>query len=380
MGEVIMELDRKIRIVHVVGKVGTGGVMAVVMNYYRNIDRNQVQFDFVMDGYNATDFDKEIEALGGKVYKVEAYEKNIIKNMLQCNKIFKDNHYKVVHSHLNTLSIFPLFVAWLSGVQVRVSHSHTTAAKGEGKRNLMKYILRPFSKIFANYYCACSELAGKWLFGQSFYNKGKVKLVKNAIDITRYSYNAKTRNKLRKDMNLEDKFVIGHVGRFVFQKNHTFLIDIFNEVHKKNDNVVLVLVGEGELEEPIKNKVKALSLTDCVMFLGVRRDVPELMQAMDLFLLPSFYEGLPVVGVEAQAAGLKCILSDAVTQETKITELATFVGITESKEAWSDEICKHINRYNREDRNAEIVNAGFEINKAAEDLLLWYKKLPICKN
>lgn len=369
-------MNKKIlRVVHIIGKVEMGGVQAVVMNYYRNIDKTKVQFDFIIDGYNETPIDKEIEGMGGKAYKIEPYEKNVFKNMLQCYKIFKTNKYTIVHCHLNTLSVFPLFVAWICKIKIRICHNHSTAAKGEGKKNLIKYILLPFSKLFATHYCACSELSGKWIFGNKFYNKGKVKLIKNAIDINKYSYNKSVRDKKREQMNLNNKFVIGHVGRFAFSKNHNFLIDIFNEAYKINNNLILILVGDGQLKNQIQYKVKKLGLKDNILFLGNRFDVPELMQAMDLFLLPSFYEGLPVVGVEAQAAGLKCIFSDSITYETKITDLVEFISLNKSSKYWANQIIKYSNGYNRENTDIQIKKAGYEIKIAAHNLLLWYKKL-----
>lgn len=369
-------MNKKIlRVVHIIGKVEMGGVQAVVMNYYRNIDKTKVQFDFIIDGYNETPIDEEIKSMGGKAYKIEPYEKNIFKNMLQCYKIFKTNKYTIVHCHLNTLSVFPLFVAWICKIKIRICHNHSTAAKGEGKKNLIKYILLPFSKLFATHYCACSELSGKWIFGNKFYNKGKVKLIKNAIDINKYSYNKSVRDKKREQMNLNNKFVIGHVGRFAFSKNHNFLIDIFNEAYKINNNLILILVGDGQLKNQIQYKVKKLGLKDNILFLGNRFDVPELMQAMDLFLLPSFYEGLPVVGVEAQAAGLKCIFSDSITYETKITDLVEFISLNKSSKYWANQIIKYSNGYNRENTDIQVKKAGYEIKIAAHNLLLWYKKL-----
>lgn len=369
-------MNKKIlRVVHIIGKVEMGGVQAVVMNYYRNIDKTKVQFDFIIDGYNETPIDEEIKSMGGKVYKIEPYEKNIFKNMLQCYKIFKTNKYTIVHCHLNTLSVFPLFVAWICKIKIRICHNHSTAAKGEGKKNLIKYILLPFSKLFATHYCACSELSGRWIFGNNFYNKGKVKLIKNAIDINKYSYNKSVRDKKREQMNLNNKFVIGHVGRFVYQKNHNFLIDIFNEAYKINNNLILILVGDGQLKNQIQYKVKKLGLKDNILFLGNRFDVPELMQAMDLFLLPSFYEGLPVVGIEAQAAGLKCIFSNSITYETKVTNLVEFIGLNKSPKYWANQIIKYSDRYNRENTDIQIKKAGYEIKIAAHNLLLWYKKL-----
>ncbi len=363
-----------LHIAQVVGPVLLGGVDTMVMNYYRNIDRSKVQFDFIIDGYYDTPIDDEIRALGGKVYKVEPYVSNMQESMRQYYQIFKENHYSIVHCHMNTLSVFPLFEAWRAGIPVRIAHSHSTAAAGEGKKTLMKYMLRPFAKVFPTHYCACSELAGEWLFNKNFCHTGKVHLVKNAIDVDHFSYNENTRNRVREELGINNQFVVGHVGRFMYQKNHSFLIDIFNEVHKQNANSVLLLIGDGPLKEQIQQKADRLGLSDSVLFLGLRRDVPELLQAMDVFVLPSFYEGLPVVGVEAQTAGLPCILSDAMTRETKITKLASFQSLSQPPEAWARQALSFA-EFERAKTDQKIEAAGFDIETEAKELENFYLRL-----
>lgn len=360
-----------------VGKVLLSGVDTVVMEYYRHIDRKKVQFDFIMDGYNETPIDQEIKRLGGQVYKVEPYEKNILKNVHQCEAIFRDNGYKIVHSHLNTLSVFPLYAAWRAKVPVRIAHNHSTAAQGEGKKTLLKYMLRPFAKLFATHYCACSVYAGRWLFGDSFYNSGKVHLIKNAINIDKFSYNKGIRNRIRRELHLEDKFVVGHVGRFVYQKNHTFLIDIFYEVKKRNPDAILMLIGSGQLEGDIKKKVRDLGLFDSVLFLGTRSDVADLTQAMDVFVLPSHYEGLPLVAIEAQAAGLRTIVSDSVTNEVKVTNLVEFCSLTQSASEWAGHVhgFRETRDYERTNTDEVLRLAGHDIRVAAKELQKWYEKI-----
>ena len=366
-----MAAKEPVRIAQVVGKVVLGGVDTMVMNYYRHIDRSKVQFDFIMDGYSKTPIDDEIESMGGKVYKVEPYEKNILKSMHQCYKIFKTNHYFIVHSHMNTLSVFPLFEAWRAGVPVRIAHSHSTASKSEGLRTIIKYTLRPLATLFSTHYCACSEYAGRWLFGNRLFDAGKVHLVKNAIDLNQFNFNPKIRQKVRKMLNIDDKFVVGHVGRFVYQKNHDFLIDIFCEIHRNEPNSVLLLIGDGPLKEKIQQKVDKFGLSNDVLFLGIRKDVSELYQAMDVFLLPSFYEGLPVVGVEAQASGLPCIVSDAITRELKVTPLVEFLSPSQSAKEWARKILS-ARQVGRKEKCSEIRSVGLDINSAAVDLTHWY--------
>jgi len=327
-----MKKKEPIRIAHVVGKCVGGGVESVVFNYYRHIDHSKIQFDFICDSDSTNIPYEEIESLGGKVILIPPYQK-VFKYHKELKKIFKEKNYQIVHSHINTLSVFPLYAAKKAGVPVRIAHSHSTTNKKEWKRNILKQVLRPFSKVFATDYMCCSELAGRWLFGNKTYNKGDVYLLNNAIDLDKFIYDEKIRNKKRKELGIKkNQLVIGHIGRFVAQKNHTFLIDIFNEIHKQNNNAILVLAGQGPLLEDIRKKVNQLKLTDYVQFLGQRSDANELYQAFDVFLLPSLYEGLPVVGVEAQAAGLLCILSNDMTKETKVLDSTIFMSLKNKPE------------------------------------------------
>ena len=288
-----MSKDKKsepIRIAQIIGKWLGGGVEAVVMNYYRNIDRTKIQFDFICDN-DSTDIPyKEIESLGGKVILIPPYQK-AFKYHKELKRILKEGNYKIVHSHINTLSVFSLWAAKSAGVPVRIAHSHSTTNKKEWKKNILKQILRPFSKVFATDYMCCSELSGRWLFGNKAYDSGKVFLLNNAIDLDQFKYDEKIRKEKRKELNInDDTLVIGHIGRFVEQKNHKFLIDIFNEINKKNNNSILLLAGQGPLMNEIKEKVKNLKLVESIIFLGQRNDVNDLYQAMDVFLFPSLYE------------------------------------------------------------------------------------------
>lgn len=330
--------EEPIRIAQIVGKWLGGGVEAVVMNYYRHLDHSKVQFDFICDDDSTNIPYDEIEKLGGKVILIPPYQK-VFKYQKELCRVLREGKYKIVHSHINTLSVFPLYAAKKVGVPVRIAHSHSTTNKKERKKNLLKQVLRPFSKKYATNYMCCSELAGRWLFGDKAYDEGKVYLLNNAIDLDKFKYDKKIRDKKRKELGIkEDTIVIGHIGRFVAQKNHTFLIDIFNQFHKKEKNSILLLAGQGPLQEEIKNKVRELGLDDSVGFLGQRNDANELYQAFDVFLLPSLYEGLPVVGVEAQASGLLCFFSDDMTKETKVLDSTAFMSLSNTAEEWTGEI------------------------------------------
>ena len=357
-----------IRIAQIIGKWVGGGVEAVVMNYYRHIDKGKIQFDFICDDDSTNIPYEEIEKLGGKVILIPPYQK-VFKYHRELKRVLKENNYKIVHSHINTLSVFSLWAAKSAKVPVRIAHSHSTTNKKEKKKNLLKQVLRPFAKMFATDYMCCSELAGRWLFGDKEYDKGNVYLLNNAIDLDKFKYDEKIRKEKRKELNIDDNtLVIGHIGRFVVQKNHTFLIDIFNELHKKENNSILLLAGQGPLMDEIKNKVKGLKLEDCVKFLGQRNDANELYQAFDVFLLPSLYEGLPVVGVEAQASGNLCYLSDDMTKETKVLDSTVFMSLSNTPEEWASNILKDIKKYKKHDTKKEVSNYGFNIEKEANKL------------
>ena len=364
--------DEPLRIAHIVGKMLGGGVEAVVMNYYRNIDKNKIQFDFICDNDSTNIPYEEIEKMGGRVILIPPYQK-IFKYHKELKKILRDNKYKIVHSHINTLSFFSLYAAKCANVPIRIAHSHSTTNKKEKKKNLMKQILKPFSKLFATHYMCCSELAGRWLFGNKEYDKKNVFLLNNAIDLEKFKYNEKIKSKKRKELNIEeDMFVVGHIGRFVEQKNHKFIIDIFKEIYNINNNSMLLLVGQGPLMNEIKEKVFLEGLSNNVKFLGQRNDANELYQAFDIFLLPSLYEGLPVVGVEAQASGLLCFLSSDMTKETKILKSTTIMKLSTSPKEWAKNIIKEYNNYVRESKMEEMSLHGFDIITETKKIEKYY--------
>lgn len=372
-----------IRIAQIIGKWLGGGVEAVVMNYYRNIDRDKIQFDFICDEDSTNIPFEEIEKLGGKVILIPPYQK-VLKYHKELKRVLKEGKYKIVHSHINTLSVFSLFAAKCAGVPVRIAHSHSTTNQKEKKKNLIKQVLRPFSKLFATDYMCCSELAGRWLFGDREYDKGKVYLLNNAIDIEKFEYNEQIRKRKREELGIRDStLVIGHVGRFVEQKNHMFLIDIFSQVHKKNEDTILLLIGQGPLQNQIKDKVKYLKLEKFVKFLGQRNDVNELYQSFDIFLLPSLYEGLGMVLIEAQCAGCYCIASTEVPKIAKVTNNLNFIKLEDSSELWGINAVKGLNKVNRKECIKSIKEFGYDIkeeNKKLENYYLYRRCCNVTKN
>ena len=342
------------------------------MNYYRHIDRTKVQFDFVVDGFERTSLDDEVESMGGKVYHVTPYQKNVFKYMCDIAHIIRENHYTIVHSNMNTISAFSLFVAWINRVPVRILHNHSTAVPNEGIRTVMKNILRPFAKLFANSYFACSKVSGEWMYGHRMMESGKVTIINNAVDLDKFSYREDVRETLRKDLNIPlGTFVMGHIGRFAFQKNHAFLLDIFAEVHKRNPKALLLLVGDGELRPQIEGKIVQLGIENNVLVLGLRQDTPRLYNVMDVFVMPSWYEGLPVVAVEAQANGLPCLLSNRISKETKLIDAVSFGGLEDGAQKWAERIAGLTpGRMNRV--KEKLGEQGFNIAKEAGRLEKYY--------
>lgn len=329
-----------IRVAQVLGRMDSGGIEAVVMNYYRHIDREKVQFDFYFAEDSSFPQREELEQLGAGIYPVPAYSKPF-RYHKALYKAFQDKQYRIVHAHLSTMSVFPLFAAWRAGVPVRICHNHSTAHWGEGLKTLLKYILRLFNKLFATEYFACGETAGRWMYGDRCFKRGKVTVMPNAIDTEKFAYDPEARMRLREELGIpQDAFVVGHVGRFTYAKNQGFLLEIFVELLKQKSNSYLLLVGDGELKEKIENKTRDLGIVENTIFTGNRSDTDKLYSAMDVFCLSSCYEGMPVVAWEAQANGLPCVFSNRVSSEAKVSENCQFLGLERSAKAWTEELLR----------------------------------------
>ncbi|MCL2400719.1 MAG: glycosyltransferase family 1 protein [Defluviitaleaceae bacterium] len=360
-------MEEPIRVAQIIGKAIQTGVDTMMMNYYRNIDRNQVQFDFFMDGLEPTIYDDEIPALGGRIFKLPPYEKNMRDNLRTFREILQKHPYKIVHSHMNALSVFWLREAKKAKVPVRIAHSHSTASRGEGLRVMMKYSLRPLSKMYPTHLAACSQHAGTWLFGKNT----PAFIIYNAFEVDSFRFDSTVRDTVRTELNLTDKYVIGHAGRFVYQKNHHFLINVFKEVLDYNPQAVLLLIGDGDLRKEAENQTKALEISDSVVFLGTRKDMHLMYQAMDVFALPSNFEGLGMVAVEAQVSGLPCFLSEAVPREAGLVKQVTFLPL--KIQDWAAQIIALKPDGLSEQRNNPLVIDNFDIQQAAPRLCEYYK-------
>ena len=361
-----------IRILHVVSSLDDGGVESFLYNYYKRMNKEKLQFDFIKHENVDGIFEREFKKIGSKVYSVTPKREGFFKNMVQLRNIIKDGNYDIIHCHQNVISVFPLFFAKLYNVKRRIAHSHVGYVNESLKKQIINFPLKLLIKLFCTDMCACSTLAAKWLFGTKSFNKGKVRIINNAIDIDKFKYNETVRKAIRKELDIEDKFVIGNVARFQYQKNHEYMVDIYNEIVKQKDDTILLFIGDGELQNDIKEKISKLKLDNKVKFLGVRNDVASLMQAMDVFVLPTRFEGLGIVYIESQAAGLPTYASsDVVPSETNITQLINYLKIDVPPKQWADEILS-CTGYERKCYLDELSNSGFDIDKEAVKLEQFY--------
>lgn len=359
-----------IRVLQCVNDMHRAGLETMLMNYYRNIDRDKIQFDFLTHRPNRSDYDDEIESLGGKVYYApRLYPQNYLEYFKWMKQFFKDHtEYKIIHSHIDAMSYLPLLAAKNSNIPVRIAHSHSTSIDKDFKYILKQYFRFKINSV-ATERLSCGEEAGKFLFRDKHFD-----IIPNAVDASKFYYNQEMRKFKREKLGITDEFVIGHVGRISYPKNHKFLIDIFQEVLKIEPNSILLIVGVGEKEDEIKQYVKSLNLNDNVRFLGNRSDVSELYQAMDVFVLPSLFEGVPLVGVEAQFSDLPCYFSDKVPVEVKFNKKAQFVSLEETATTWAKKIieCKCFERSNS---RCDIVNSHYDIKVAHKVLEDYYLSL-----
>lgn len=349
------------RILHIIGKMSCDGAETFIMNVYRNIDRVNIQFDFVVHTKEEQFYDKEIKQLGGKIYQLPRMAKHPWKYFKALDKILKTKQYNIIHRHTATNLIFPeLIIAKKNQIKKIIVHSHNTYAA----HPILNKLFRPIVNSLTTDKLACGQNAGKWLFGK----RESFKVIPNGIDFKKFKYDEIVANKQRKELNIEDKFVIGHVGRFNKQKNHMFLIDIFQEICKKKENAILLLIGVGELEKDIKQKIEEKGLNSKVIFLGNRDNVNELMQAMDILIFPSLYEGLPLVLLESQASGLKSIITDTITDEVEYSKgLIQRISLNKTAEEWADNALEQ-KQINRKYYNDIAMQSKFDIHNAIRDI------------
>lgn len=369
-------MSEPIRILNLFTIMNRGGAETMVMNYYRAIDKSKIQFDFMVHRQERGAYDDEIEAMGGRIFRMcPIYPQNLFRYQ-QMLKEFFDNHpeHQILHSHMSELGYFAFKEAIKHNVPVRICHAHSSPNfKIESFKEKLKVLpreilARGMRKLSTDFF-VCSRIAGDWLFGKK--NENKFIMMNNAVNASSFAYDKKTADKIKSEMKWKDKIVVGHVGRLIIPKNHTFLIDIFQQFHVKHPQSILVLVGDGDQRENICNKIKKLNLEDSIILLGFRSDTANLYKAFDIFVFPSLYEGLPVSLVEAQSAGLSCIVSNTISTQAQILSNYSILSLKDSPEIWVNEIEKHLHD-KRENTIANIRKAKFDIYSNAEWLTNFY--------
>ena len=352
-----------VRVLQVVTIMNRAGLETMLMNYYRTIDRTKVQFDFLVHRPEKGDYDDEIKQLGGRIYRfnpitiksMPGYKKKMVKLL--------KNHpeYRVVHSHLDALSALPLAAAKKAKVPLRIAHSHVNGFDIDFKLP-MRYFMKTLISSQATHLAACSEEAGRFMFG----NYRDITIIRNAIDIKKFSFNKITRKRVRSELGIDNDFVIGHVGRFTKPKNHQFIIKLFAEIIQNIPNAKLILVGTGETQDNIQLLARQLRIEEHILFLGLRSDIPSVLHAMDIFVLPSLYEGFGIVAIEAQASGLACLISDKVPPEIRQSESCELLSLSDSH-LWTNKIIDaHKRISNRKAMNVQLNE--YEIRNASKTL------------
>lgn len=357
------------RLLCIVSAMNTGGAETFLMKIYRALDREKYQMDFcVNSGENF--YEKEILEMGGRIYKIPSKSQNMIQWHRELKQIVHAHGYQyVIRVCEHSLAVLDLLVAREGGAKHLIMRS-SNAGSGSSMSTFVHKCFRFLPKTVPTVKLAPSTEAAEYTFGKGCVQRGEAVLLHNAIDTNIYRFDEIGRERIRKELNLESKFVVGHVGRFNQQKNHEFLIDVFHEVWKSNPEARLVLVGKGELEEAIHKKVHTLGLDDYVIFTGVRKDIPQLMSAFDVFAFPSLYEGMPNTVIEAQATGLPCVVSDTITQQAKVTDLVSFYALAEAPTVWAD-TCAHQKAGNRLKYNEDLKAAGYDINDVVPQFVKW---------
>lgn len=372
------EQKEPIRVLHIVGRMDRGGIETMIMNIYRNIDRSKVQFDFLAHYGREAVYNDEIRRLGGKIYEMPAlkdethvYYWRIFEYIAALHKFFREHkEYKIIHGHMTNTAAIYMPIAKKYGVKCLIAHSHNSRGK-EGLSGLITNLLqRPIFKSATDWF-ACSSVAADWFYPREAIESGKVKIIPNAVDAKKFRFDPIKRSDMKKNLGVTGNVVIGCVARFRKQKNHIFLMDVMRDIVKKEPNAVLLCAGDGPCEKEVCEKAVAYGIEKHVKLLGMRTDIPDILQAMDVLVMPSKYEGLPVAGIEAQASGLRIIASTGVTREMNILNMVEYIPLDAPIEEWSEKILNSAMQ-KREDTYEKLKDAGYDINITAPWLQDFY--------
>lgn len=365
-----------IRILHVIGVMHRGGAETMIMNFYRNTDRTRVQFDFVENEGMKADYDEEIRTLGGRIYRCPRYNGKNHFTYVSWWKQFLAEHgseYCAVHGHIGSTASIYLHLAKKAGLYT-IAHSHNTGRLS--LKNLVYQIYAYPTRHIADFFFGCSTDAGISRYGKTVCaDRKRFAVLNNAIETASFDFDPQLRQELRGRLGVEDKLVIGHVGRFEEQKNHAFLIRIFSQIRLLRPDAVLLLLGEGTLRSRIEDQIRQAGLSDCVIMAGVQQNVSAYYQAMDVFVLPSLFEGLALVAVEAQTSGLPCVISDTLSKECIVTNaLVSVMRLKEDAHTWAQHILSRVTQI-REGRKDEVARSGFDIHETASWLEGFYLRV-----
>ena len=363
-----------VRVLHELSALDGGGVAKLLYDYYSHMDREKIHFDFlIQDFYDEGIYEKPLRELGCTIYKIPRIKKDKKGYLRGMKKVISDGNYDVVHSHMGARGLFPMYYARKAKVSQRIVHSHIAYEPIGRLKRCFDIMLSCVAKMNATSLFACGREAGIYMWGKRCSQKGKITIMTNAVDTEAYEFVPEIRVRKRKELDVEDKLVIGIVGRLSEQKNYPFLFEAYKELLKKRNDTVLVIVGRGLEEEVIKERARQLEIEQNILFLGVRNDVPALLNAFDIFVLPSHYEGLPVVLIEAQANGLKQLVSNKVTDEMSITDLIEFLPIENTEQLWAERMaacCGEVEK--RGIYRQQVADAGYDIKLASKKMEEFY--------
>lgn len=347
------------KVLQITSDLDGGGVDRLLYDYCSRMIPD-IQFDFIVTAEKEGILEQPLKELGCSIYHVSQFRTSLKNHNLQMREIIERGKYDVIHDHSGYKAFINLKIAKECGIKIRIAHSHQAFMAESVKSRLLRILVTPITKYFATDLFACGIDAGRWMWGEKTFSAGKVRIMTNAINIPAFTFSEETRSDMRKQLGIENKFVVGNVARFSYQKNHEFILDIFREIKNRCADAVLLLVGGGELENNIKAKVSDYSLDDSVLFLGVRNDVPKLLSTMDAFVLPSRFEGLPVTLVEAQAASLPSYAADTITKEIGITDYVEYISLGRPASEWANSVCGAM-AYRRGDMSSEIAAGNYDI-------------------
>ncbi len=365
-------MNRKIKVMYYVSGLISGGVEQMLYNYCKFMDHSKFEFIIVYQHTPVASCKEKLEDIGCKTIRITARSENFIENIFESYQIIKKYKPDIVHAHMNLMNFCPLLAAFFAGIKIRISHSHI-AEKNKGVLfRIFSYICKKLNMLFANFLMTCGKEAGEYLYGKKKMETKKVQMVENAIELEYYKKDENIRSRIREQLGVENGLVVGHIGRFTKQKNHKRLIEIFEKLLELESNAYLLLVGSGELEDDIKISAKKKGIFERIIFYGTTKDMYLIYNAMDIFVLPSLYEGFPVVSVEVQAADVPSIFSDRIAQSCKLTSAIEFLSLDLSDEIWAEKIFQRAHEFRDEINDSTEFMKKYDIRYKAVVLQRYY--------